>query len=85
MFDLATLKVTGKIAVGKGPDAILYEPFTKRVFTFNAGTQDATAIDAATGKVVGSIALGGKPEFAQSDGRGKTLRQHRGQKRTGDP
>jgi YVTN family beta-propeller protein len=72
-FDMKTLKVTGTIPVGKRPDAILYEPFTKRIFTFNAGTQDTTAIDAATGKVIGSIPLGGKPEFAQSDGKGKVF------------
>jgi DNA-binding beta-propeller fold protein YncE len=56
---------------GKDPDAILYDASTKRVFTFNGGgTKDATAIDANTGKVVGSIPLGGKPETAQTDGDG---------------
>lgn len=56
---------------GKDPDAILYDPSSKRVFTFNGGgTKDATAIDATTGEVVGSIPLGGKPETAQADGEG---------------
>lgn len=56
---------------GKDPDAILYDASTKRVFTFNGGgTKDATAIDAATGEVLGSIPLGGKPETAQADGDG---------------
>ncbi|MGC2529829.1 MAG: hypothetical protein WA639_18925 [Candidatus Acidiferrum sp.] len=56
---------------GKDPDAILYDAFTKRVFTFNGGgTKDATAIDASTGEVVGNIPLGGKPETAQADGEG---------------
>ena len=31
---------------------------------------DATAIDAATGNAAGTIALGGKPEFAVADGQG---------------
>ena len=57
--------------VGERPDAILYEPFSKHVFTFNARSHDSTVIDAATGKVVGTIALGGKPEFPASDGKGK--------------
>jgi YVTN family beta-propeller protein len=70
VFDLKTLKVLNKIKVGARPDAILYDPATKRVFTFNAGSQDATAIDAAKGEVVGSIPLGGKPEFAASDSKG---------------
>lgn len=70
VFDLSTLKVLSKIKVGTRPDAILYDPATKRVLTFNAGSQDATAVDAAKGEVVGSIPLGGKPEFAASDGKG---------------
>jgi DNA-binding beta-propeller fold protein YncE len=56
---------------GKDPDAILYDASVRRVFTFNGGgTKDATAIDVETGKVVGSIPLGGKPETAQADGEG---------------
>ena len=70
VFDLQSLKTLNKIKVGSRPDAIWYDPATKRVFTFNAGSQDATAIDAAKGVVVGTIQLGGKPEFAASDGRG---------------
>lgn len=70
VFDLKTLKTLTKIKVGKRPDAIWYDPASKRVFTFNAGSQDSTAIDAQKGEVVGTIPLGGKPEFAQSDGKG---------------
>lgn len=70
VFDLKTLKTTKKVKVGDGPDAILYDPATKRVFTFNARSQDATAVDAEREEVVGTIPLGGKPEFAQSDERG---------------
>ncbi len=57
--------------VGDRPDAILFDPFSKRVFTFNARSQDSSAVDATSGKVVGTIALGGKPEFPASDGKGK--------------
>ena len=73
VFDLKTLKVTDKIKVGNRPDAILYEPFSKHVFTFNARSQDSTVIDAASGKVVATIPLGGKPEFPASDGKGKVF------------
>src|SRR6267154_464726 len=69
-FDLKTLKPIGVYAAGTNPDAILYEPVTKRVFTFNGRSQDATALDAMTGASLGTIALGGKPEFAQADGNG---------------
>jgi YVTN family beta-propeller protein len=71
VFDPKTLSVTGSIAVGERPDAILYEPRTRRVFTFNAGSRNATVIDAASGTVDGSIPLGGKPEFAVADGQGR--------------
>ena len=70
VFDLKTLKTTKKINVGQGPDAILYDPATKRVFTFNGHGGDATAIDAEKETVVGTIPLGGKPEFAQTDDKG---------------
>ncbi len=73
VFDLKTLKVTDKIKVGTRPDAILYEPFSKHVFTFNARSQDSTVVDAASGKVVATIPLGGKPEFPASDGKGKVF------------
>jgi YVTN family beta-propeller protein len=72
VFDLKSLAVEKKIKVGSGPDAILYDPFSKRVFTFNGKGQDrsATAIDASKGEVVGKVELGGKPEFAATDEKG---------------
>src|SRR5215467_15484180 len=67
IFDPDTLKVLGEAKVsGRDTDDILYEPVTKRVFTFNGGKgHDATAIDAVKGTVLGSIMLEGKPETAQ--------------------
>jgi YVTN family beta-propeller protein len=71
VFDLKTLKETARIKIeGKNPDAILYDPATQHVFTFNGGSKDATVIDAATGSVVVTIPLDGKPEFGVSDGKG---------------
>jgi DNA-binding beta-propeller fold protein YncE len=72
IFDLATLKPISKVQnVGENPDAILYDPATKRVFTFNGRSHDSTAIDAATGKIVGKIPLDGKPEFGVTTGKGE--------------
>jgi YVTN family beta-propeller protein len=71
IFDLKTLKKLDSVKVGERPDAILYDPSSKRVFTFNAKSQDSTALDAATGKVAGTVPLGGKPEFPATDGKGK--------------
>ena len=70
IFDLKTLATASKVKVGDNPDAILYDPATRRVFTFNGRSQDSTAIDAEKGTVLGTIKLGGKPEFAVSDGKG---------------
>jgi DNA-binding beta-propeller fold protein YncE len=71
VFDLKTLQVLSKVKTGMNPDAIIYEPVTHRVFTFNGRSSDATAIDAKTGEVIAaSIPVGGKPEFAQVDGKG---------------
>src|SRR5277367_5962226 len=71
IFDLKTLAASSKVKVGDNPDAILYDPATKRVFTFNGRSQDSTAIDGASGKVLGTIKLDGKPEFAASDAKGE--------------
>lgn len=71
VFDLSTLQTTKRIAVGTGPDAIVYDPASHDVLTFNGGSKDATVIDAKTQTVVGTIPLGGKPEFAAPDGSGK--------------
>jgi YVTN family beta-propeller protein len=70
VFDMKTLQPAGEASTEKNPDAIIYDPASKRVFTFNGGSDSATAIDAATGKAVGTVALGGGPEFAASDGKG---------------
>ncbi len=72
VFDLKTLAVEKKIKVGNGPDAILYDPFSKRVFTFNGKGKEttATAVDASKGEVVGTVNLEGKPEFAATDEKG---------------
>jgi YVTN family beta-propeller protein len=48
----------------------LFDPATKRVFTFNGGSSDSTVIDAVNDINIGTITLGGKPEFAASDGNG---------------
>jgi YVTN family beta-propeller protein len=71
IFDIQTLKLITTVTVGDNPDAILYDPATKRVFTFNGKSHDSTALDAAKGTVLGTIKLEGKPEFAASDGKGE--------------
>ena len=69
IFDLRTLKKTATAKTGNSPDGMIYDSSSKRVFVFS-GDGKVTAVNAATGEVVGSAALGGSPEFAASDGRG---------------
>ncbi len=72
IFDLTNFKVLERVKVtGKNPDAILYDPHKKIVFTFNGGSSNSTVIDAKTNKVKATIPLAGKPEFSASNGMGK--------------
>jgi DNA-binding beta-propeller fold protein YncE len=74
VFDLETLKIKTKIKTAGGssrnPDAILYDPASKRVFAFCAGG-DAVAVDPANLDAPPvAVACGGKLEFGQADGAG---------------
>ncbi|WP_413669191.1 YncE family protein [Mucilaginibacter sp. Mucisp86] len=73
VFDLKTFKTITTIALtgANGPDAIMYDPYSDRVFTFNGESDNSSVINPATLKQVGTVALGGGPEFAVSDGKGK--------------
>ncbi len=71
VFDLTTLAVLSKIQIpDKNPDSIVYDPSTKNIFTFNGGSKNSTVIDAVSCRIVSTIDLDGKPEFACSDGKG---------------
>jgi DNA-binding beta-propeller fold protein YncE len=70
IFDLKTLKVTGEAKTDKDADCVIYDPFSKRVFVMDGDPHNATVIDANSGGVVGTIDLGGAPEFAVADGKG---------------
>jgi len=70
IFDLKSLKVIGEANAAKDADSIVYDPASKHVFSFNDDSHSSTVIDPATGRVIGTIDLGGAPEFAVADGRG---------------
>ncbi|MDR6944932.1 YncE family protein [Mucilaginibacter pocheonensis] len=73
VFDLKTFKVIATIPLtnANGPDAIMYDPYADRVFSFNGESNNSSVIDPASLKQVGTIDLGGAPEFAVADGKGK--------------
>jgi YVTN family beta-propeller protein len=71
-FDLKTLKIIATIPVdAKGPDGIIYDPYSDRVFCFNGDSNNSSVVDPNTLKQIGTVALGGAPEFAVADGKGK--------------
>ncbi|HEV7485923.1 MAG TPA: YncE family protein [Thermoanaerobaculia bacterium] len=73
IFDLKTLnRINDVKTTGDNPDAILFDPHTKHVFTFNGRGKNASVFD-THGKVIATIDLGGKPEFGVSDGAGRVF------------
>jgi DNA-binding beta-propeller fold protein YncE len=67
IVDLKTLTTKMKVDTGANPDAILYVPGVQEVYTFNGFGKSATVFEAKTGRVIATIPLPGKPEFAQVD------------------
>jgi DNA-binding beta-propeller fold protein YncE len=71
IFDLKTLKITGRVKTDQlDTDAIIYEPVTKHVFTFNGDSHNTTVIDPEKQAVITNIDLVGKVEFPAVDGKG---------------
>jgi YVTN family beta-propeller protein len=71
VFDLKTFKTIKTIPVTpKGPDGIMFDPSTKRIFAFCGHGNAASVIDVKEMKEIGTIDLGGGPEFAVPDTKG---------------
>jgi hypothetical protein len=71
MWDTNTLEVLKTFEVGGRPDGIMFDPYNQRVWVLSHTPPDATIVDAKEGAVIGTLALGGGPEQAVSDGKGK--------------
>jgi len=67
VFHLDTLKPETDIKVGENPDAIIYDPHSKDVIVMNGRSKDLMVIDPTLLKVVATVPLGGKLEFAAAD------------------
>jgi hypothetical protein len=72
IFDLTSLQTIKELPLPavQNPDGYVYDSASKRVFTFNQRSHDATAIDVMTDQVVGTVPLDGQPEGARADGMG---------------
>jgi YVTN family beta-propeller protein len=67
-FNLATLTLSREAQVsGHNPDAIVYDPAGRHVFTFNGKSKDVSVLDAATLAVQATLKVPDKPEFAVLD------------------
>jgi DNA-binding beta-propeller fold protein YncE len=71
MFDAKSYKGLLKIPAALDADAIIYDPASKRVFSFNGDANSSTVVDPRRGTRIASIPLGGKPEYGQSARDGK--------------
>jgi DNA-binding beta-propeller fold protein YncE len=71
MFDSRTFKELARIPSAEDTDAIIYDPVSNRVFTFNGDAHSSTVIDPVAGKRITLIDLGGKPEYGATAGDGK--------------
>ena len=69
-FDPATGRVLKRIAVGKKPDSILFDPASSKIMAFDGDFEEVSVIDPTTGSVVATIRLPNAPEYSQADGRG---------------
>ena len=67
VFDLKTLKPIEDIKAGENPDAVIYDEYSKRVIVMNGRSKDLMAIDPDSLKVVATVPLGGKLEFAAAE------------------
>ncbi|WP_419806722.1 YncE family protein [Terriglobus sp.] len=70
VFDRKSLATVASIPAGTNPDGITFEPVTKTVWAFNGRSNNVTVIDTTSRSVIATIALPGKPEFPQPDGKG---------------
>jgi len=73
LFKVADGTVLGTVAVGKKPDALVYEPKTKLVAVMNAKDGSVSLVDAEKKAVAATIEVGGSLELAVADGTGKVF------------
>jgi YVTN family beta-propeller protein len=67
IVDLKTLQTLAKVDTAEGPDGFVYDSAQKEAYLFCGRAESATVVDVKGQKVVATIPLGGRPEFAAVD------------------
>jgi DNA-binding beta-propeller fold protein YncE len=67
IVDLKTLTTLSKVDTSEGTDGMCYNPARQEAYLFCGRANAATVIDVKGQKVVATVPLAGRPEFAQAD------------------
>ncbi len=71
VFDLKTNRELHQVKVGENPDAIFYDEFSKKIIVCNGRSKDLYFVDPVSDSVLAKVNVGGKPETAVSNGKGR--------------
>ena len=71
MFDSKTFAIIKKIDTQGRPDGYLNDPYNHHFYILSHAAPNITVLDDKDGSILGTIDIGGAPEQAATDGRGK--------------
>jgi len=71
MFDAKTFAIIKKIDVQGNPDGYLNDAYNHHFYVLSHSAPNITVLDDKDGSILGTIDIGGAPEQAATDGRGK--------------
>jgi DNA-binding beta-propeller fold protein YncE len=71
MFDAKTFAILKKIDVQGNPDGYLNDAYNHRFYVLSHAAPNITVLDDKDGSILGTIDIGGAPEQAVTDGKGK--------------
>jgi DNA-binding beta-propeller fold protein YncE len=71
MFDAKTFAILKKIDVEGNPDGYLNDAYNHHFYILSHSAPNITVLDDKDGSILGTIDIGGAPEQAATDGRGK--------------
>jgi DNA-binding beta-propeller fold protein YncE len=71
MFDGKTFAILKKIDVQGNPDGYLNDPYNHHFYILSHAAPNITVLDDKDGSILGTLDIGGAPEQAVADGKGK--------------